>query len=444
MKRDTERIFEDFTNQEQEMNARINYGIETYRKGRANVTVRVDGKPCEGAKIKFTHKKHEFKFGANCFMIDELETPEKNAEYKRLFADAFNLATVPFYWKDLEPVKGSPRYAADSPKIYRRPAPDLCIDFCHKNGIEPKLHCLNYDIFGPDWYRSASVPEQKKMLEAHMKEIAERYAHIIPDIEVTNEHWWDKTLASPFYLEPDYLEWSYKTAEKYFHNNNLIINEGPDICWWSAKRSTPSRQEYYLLIKDALSKGCRIDKIGMQYHIWSYNPDEYQNTRFIFNPEYLYAQMDYYSKLARELQVTEVTLPAKGNAPEDEDYQAEVLDKLYRIWFSHPAMQAIIYWNLVDGYAHRAEPGDMTAGENVYWGGLVNFDMTPKKAYYKLMDLVHKEWKTEGEAQSDKNGKFSFRGFYGDYDVEIIAGDRKFTKSISLSKYNKNNITISL
>ena len=153
------------------MNARINYGIETYRKGRANVTVRVDGKPCEGAKIKFTHKKHEFKFGANCFMIDELETPEKNAEYKRLFADAFNLATVPFYWKDLEPVKGSPRYAADSPKIYRRPAPDLCIDFCHKNGIEPKLHCLNYDIFAPDWYRSASVPEQKKMLEAMQKNV---------------------------------------------------------------------------------------------------------------------------------------------------------------------------------------------------------------------------------------------------------------------------------
>ena len=107
-------------------------------------------------------------------------------------------------------------------------------------------------------------------------------------------------------------------------------------------------------------------------------------------------------------------------------------------------MQAVIYWNLVDGYAHRAEPGDMTAGENVHYGGLINFDSTPKKAYYKLLDLVHNEWNTSGEAVLDENGSFDFRGFYGDYELEIICGDKKYTKTVSTSKYRDNNITIEL
>ena len=170
----------------------------------------------------------------------------------------------------------------------------------------------------------------------------------------------------------------------------------------------------------------------------------YENTRTIFDPERLYAQMDAYGRLAPELQVTEITLPAKGNAPEDEEYHAEILEKLYRIGVRHENMQAIIYWNLVDGYAHRAEPGDMTAGENVHYGGLINFDSTPKKAYYKLLDLVNNEWSTSGEAVLDKDGKLGFRGFYGDYEVEITYGGKKYTKTISTSKSPDTNITVEL
>ena len=44
----------------------------------------------------------------------------------------------------------------------------------------------------------------------------------------------------------------------------------------------------------------------------------------------------------------------------------------------------------------------------------------------------------------DKNGSFDFRGFYGDYEFEIICGDKKYTKTISTSKYRDNNITIEL
>ena len=139
-----------FEEQKDFVDARVKAGIEMYRKGDTRVQVLdKEGNPVKGAHIEARQTKQAFKFGANLFMIDELETPEKNEIYKKKFPELFNLGTVPFYWRDVEPEEGKLRYAADSPRIYRRPAPDLCVDYCRKNGIEPKLHCLNYDYFTP-------------------------------------------------------------------------------------------------------------------------------------------------------------------------------------------------------------------------------------------------------------------------------------------------------
>ena len=442
MERDTAKLFEDFIRQAEDMNARIKADTEAYRKGRVYIKLKSD-QPISGVKIRVTQKTHEFKFGANIFMLDELESSEKNETYKKLFKDAFNLATSPFYWDTLEAKQGNPRYSAQSEKVYRRPAPDLCVDFCKKNGIEPKLHCLCYDNFTPEWFKNAPVSEEKRLLEKRFQEISERYANIIPDIEVTNEHIWPVKGASSFYTEPDYIDWCYKTADKYFSNNKLVINEGPDNIWWQARRPI-DRQMYYLLIEKAIANGARIDKIGMQYHIWQYEEDDYKNTRTIFNLEYIFKTLDTYSGLAPELQITEITLPAKGRSDEDEDYQAEVLEKLYRIWFSHKNMKAVICWNLVDGYAFLAEPGDMTAGENIYYGGLINFDMTPKKAYKKLLELTKKEWHTQEDLVTDDAGMTNFKGFYGAYEIEIAIGERIYKKEITLSKYAKNEYIIEL
>ena len=148
------------------MEDRIKDGIETNRKGVAHVTLTdADGKALSGTKVKLVQKNHAFRYGANLFMLDEFDSAEKNQLYRKYFAEGCNIATLPFYWSDLEPEQGKPRFAADSPKVYRRPAPDLCLDFCEANGIEPKAHCLNYAVFTPGntcdtayrWSRSARL-----------------------------------------------------------------------------------------------------------------------------------------------------------------------------------------------------------------------------------------------------------------------------------------------
>ena len=444
------KIMEKFDANKEFLEKKIAEGIEKNRKGDCTVILRdTQGNPIPDAKISLRQKDHAFRFGANLFMLEELETAEKNEKYKNLFADVFNIGTLPFYWDTLEPERGKPRYEKDTPKVYRRPSPDLCIEFCRQHGIEPREHALAYEHFFPDWLKDASIEEIKSALEKRFAEIAERYASEIPTIEVTNEMDWTVG-KTQFYDEPDYVQWCYQMAEKYFPNNTLCINEGTNLAWQDRGRTT---DKYYAYVEACLLKGVRIDAIGMQYHLFNNREEEYEKTRQTLDPVYLYRMMDLYATFDKPIQITEVTVPAYSWEKADEELQAELIEKLYRIWFSHPNVEQIIYWNLVDGYAHlwdpdpekiKASQGDMSIGENYYYGGLLRFDLSPKPAYLKLKDLIQNVWHTEEDITTDAEGSARFRGFYGNYNVTVTVDGKTVTKTIQLSKKSENEVKITL
>ena len=431
MKYDRDAVLKRFRLRAADTDARVKAGIEANRKGPMLFTFKdASGKILENVHVKVAQKTHDFKYGADIFMLDEIgDSKEKNEAYKEHFAAAFNLATVPFYWKDLEPEEGKTRYAKNSPKIYRRPPPDLCIEWCEAHGIEPKAHCLNYSSQSPDWARG-DIQKEKYLLEKRFRELAERYAKRVPMWEVTNETFWGSNdSGSNFYREPDFVEWSFKLAERYFPANHLVINEWSQL--WGDTWNHRSRGRYYMQIERAMLKGARIDGVGMQFHMFHKAEDATAATRQFYDPQCLFDVMDTYAALGRPIQITEITIPAYSNDPGDEEVQAEILRELYRIWFSHPAMEAIIYWNLPDGYAWGAEPGDMTTGENRYYGGLCRFDLTPKPAYNVVKDLFGKEWRTNFER--DVGGEFAFRGFRGTYELEATANGKTVRREFRLN-----------
>lgn len=407
---------------------RADEGIEKYRKGDMTVIL----KDFPNKKVKIKQISHEFKYGANIFMLDELETKEKNERYKKYFAETFNMATLPFYWDATEPKKSKTRYNKDSEKLYRRPPIDLCIEFCEENNIEPREHALAYEHFFPKWLESLTAEEVKEALESRYREISERYKDKIHTIEVTNEHYWPKGNTAS-YKEPDFISWCFKKAREYFPKNQLVINEYTNACWIKRPDS-----DYFSLIGSALKDNAEIDAVGMQFHMLFKSEDEYNETRPFYSPENLFKQMDLYSEFKRPLQITEVTIPAYSENSEDELIQAKLIENLYKIWFSHKNVEQIMYWNLVDGYAAFAPQGDMTAGENYYHGGLLRFDMTIKPAYYAIKNLFEKEWHTEETLETDENGQISFRGFYGNYEIIL---DNKVYKA-SFSKNLSNTFTL--
>ena len=443
-------LLELFHEKREETEKRIADGIEKYRKGDLEILIKdKDGAPIKGARLTLSQKNHEFKFGANLFMLDEMESTEKNEKYKKAFAETFNIATLPFYWNATEPERGRLRYEKNSTPMYRRPPIDLCMEFCEQNGIEPREHALAYVSLFPKWLNDLSVPEIKRELERRYQEISERYADKIPTIEVTNELLWEsKYVAVPsIYEENDYLDFAFALAKKYFPKNQLAINEAPFV-WGENARTT---DHYYAYTEAAIHRGNRIDAIGMQYHLFYKQDEIYGKTRKHLSPEWLYRHMDLYARFGKPLQVTEITIPAFSNAPEDEAVQAELIEWLYSIWFSHPAMEQIIYWNLVDGYAYVNDPekikdsqGDMTIGENMYYGGLFRFDMTPKPAFFAIQNLIKKKWHTDTSLVTDIEGRAKMRGFYGTYAFTVETENGIETREITLSKDGKNNIEIIL
>ena len=111
----------------------------------------------------------------------------------------------------------------------------------------------------------------------------------------------------------------------------------------------------------------------------------------------------------------------------------------------------MIYWNLADGYAHCANPdqisisrGNMTFGENYFHGGLLRFDMTQKPAYRRLKKLLQETWHTKGNLRTSGMGEGAFRGFFGEYEVEISHGGKTVPQRVNVSKNSINDLTLVL
>lgn len=424
-----------YFNEQKEENERITKeGIEKYRKSNCTIKVPKD----KDITLEIKQKTHDFKFGANIFMLDMFDEKWQNDLYKENFAKLFNIATLPFYWKDVEPKEGKYRFDRDSYKIFRRPNIDTCLDYCKEHNIEPKCHCLNYDAFTPDWTKDLEIDEYKKKLEKRFSVIADRYKDIIPSYEVTNETLMMRHI-SKFFMEDDFLEWSYLTADKYFKDNELIIN---DFNIWDP--TSNNRNYYYMQIERLLRTVTHLDTIGMQFHCFFPEEAEKEHAKQKFNPKRLRELFDLFAKFNKKMQITEMTIPARGYDDENEAIQSDLTVNLYKVLFSYPNMNAIIYWNLVDGYAYMPDggkPGDMTRGENIYYGGFMRFDMTEKPVYKALNNLINKEWRTNLTLKPT-NGIVEFPAFHGEYDIIIHSDNKQSKASIHISKDGDNTFDL--
>ncbi len=438
-----EKVFKSYNEQRDVCEERIKSGIEQNRKASADITfVDKEGKPVNNLKFEAVLRNHEYKFGCNLFMLDEFETEEKNAQFRELFPSVFNYAVVPFYWNTLEPEKGKPRYEKSSPRVYRRPAPDLCVEFCKQNGIRMKGHCLVYDPFSPSWLPD-SANEIWQEYDKHFSEIASRYSKDIYDWDVINETiCWspyneDYKDITPLFRERRLIEKSFELARRHFPMNDLFINEAAGI-WEGFKFD---RSYFYLLLERLQREQVSFDSIGIQMHIFRAKESEMEWGAGRYNPQKVFDVLDTLGEFHRPVHISEVTLPTYCEGEQGDEVQAELLTLLYRMWFSHQATDGIAYWNLVDGYAHGAPIGQMDKGENVYGGGLLNFDLSEKPSFKALKKLIKEDWTTAVSGESDEGGKASFRGFKGEYDITYFKDGKQHKTYFRLSgPYDKKSV----
>ncbi len=447
-----------WTKEEQD---RIDREIEQNRK--ADGCFQIEGLKA-GTTVTAEQTSHDFIFGAHIFNFDQLGTDERNARYKELFGDLFNSATIAFYWKKFELEEGKPRFAGEfrdtaaywnsvedpfAEPHWRRPATDPVVEFCESKGIRLHGHTLtwgNETWHVPEWFMKKLPPQFAKLIpdqfpaqgnptrtcfvnltpaqieellpeftyEYNRKmvdriiEIALHYKGRLHSWDVVNESATDVEngrmlrddgiCKSGYGLMPgDYTYRSFKAADAYFPKGvKLNIND------------YNLRQCYVDQTTDLLERGCKIDIMGAQMHL--FNPqqclDIADGVSDSQSPENVRETMQRISKPGLPLHLSEITITAPGDDERGRMIQAVIARNLYRLWFSLKPMMGITWWNIVDGCGAPGEPSV---------SGLFDRDMQPKPSYFALNQLINEEWKTNLTLKSDKDGAVSFRGFKGNY-----------------------------
>lgn len=246
----------------------------------------------------------------------------------------------------------------------------------------------------------------------------------------------------PLSETPDVIEWAFGLARQYFPNTPLLINDAVLL-----PRVEDRGHPYCALIRENLEKGVGIDKIVMQNQqytgVSAHNDGEYEDQirrdSPLSDPARIYRGLDTMASLGLPLEIGEVTVPTFGEGEAYEELQADLLRLWYSIWFSHPAVDGITYWNTPDGYAHTFHDDWV---ENRCRGGLFRHDLTPKKSADTLRKLFSEEWRTEGTFQTDEGGEVTFRGFFGDYAAQVVSGGHTVSERLTLTRDGQREYTI--
>jgi len=385
----------------------VERNIREHRMGDFEVCLQCpDGHPLRGVPLAMELQEHDFLFGCNAFMAGGFEQPEQNAQYDDIFRRVFNQAVLPFYWRDDEPTPGVYRFAPDSPRLYRRPPPDWLLGWCERVAVSPKGHSLVWDGSGlPDW-----LPLEPEHLDPavtrRIQAIARHFAGRIPVWDVVNEF-----LSRPRRrFMKDYHLHYFKMAEELFPGCALIANEDTERTWDSF---TGDSSRFYLYLQHLLLSGCKVDALGMQYHLFSRKDILHERAATSLNAANLLACQSFYAGFGKPIHISEISVPSYNEPGEAEEIQARMTEALFKIWFSGKENASIVWWNLVDGYASCLPQWGWD--ENLFGAGLFRKDFTPKPAFDVVERLICKEWHTATSATTDERGIARFSGFYGTY-----------------------------
>ena len=388
-------------------NARIDADIERYRKADCTATGFHAGE-----QVKVEQLTHAYLFGANFFLFGHQTNEHDRVAYEGLWKGLFNAGTVALYWKDLEPERGRPRYAADSPFIWRRPPVDPVVAFCEENGIDMNGHAIVYGMHFamPTWVPVNRAERERDILK-HVFDVVTRYRGRIRRWDVVNEA---TDQPNRGIMPDDYTFKTFKWAESALGGEAAAFGINDMDTGWGPKGPT---RRYVQLTRDLIARGAKVDHIGVESHIYRIDvfPTIIAGEHGSYVAKALRETLDSVAEAGVPIYLSELTIPAPDDTETGFLQQAELVRNFYRAVFSHPSTRGITWWNVVDKTAFGEEPK---------FSGLLDERYARKPACHVLDALINREWKTRLTVAADANGTVRFRGFRGKYRLTTAGGER--------------------
>ena len=388
--------------------------IERIRKREVRIAISdAGGRPAAGARVTVTQTRHAFWFGCNFFALEPGNQDPLQQAYQQRLAGLFNYATLPFYWGAYEPASGKTGEARLMGMA----------QWCAEHRIVTKGHPLVWHEVYPAW-APADAETAIPMLRARVTKLLNQYRGKIDVWDVVNE-----ANGSAFRQNNGVGAWA--------RRDGAAAMVGTALDWARAARPEPGATFIYNdydigpanvgLLQALRTQGKLPDAIGLQSHMHDKE----------WKLEWIWLTAERFAAFGRPLHFTEVTVLSGEHRPipnapgpratdwkstaEGEAAQAEYLGRFYSILFSHPQLRAITYWDLSDRDAWLGAPA-----------GLLHKDMTPKPAYDRLMDLIHRQWWTKAVETTDAKGVCTLRAFCGDYEITVTDVAGKVTKATAM------------
>jgi endo-1,4-beta-xylanase len=398
--------------------AEANKRIELLRKGDFSIEVRGrDGAPLKNAQVEYQLRRHDFLFGTAIAYEPFADSGDAGKQYRQFILDHFSAVVCEnaMKWYATEKERGQEDYSQA----------DALLAFAKQNGLTMRGHCLFWEkqqLVQP-WLVALDPLQLRAAVEHRLASAVGRYAGQLVSWDVNNE-----MLDGSFYRERLGAEtpaWMFREAARLDPKTPLFVNE------YGILGSEDKTERYIALIRDLRNDGARVGGIGIQSHDCDRltatgevklapgdRPES--SVRTPLTPmAFLNTLNRLYSETGLPIHLTEVS--AKVADPER---RGEVLDMLFRLGFSHHAVQAIMLWGF---------------GEKTHWMGadaaLVNADGTLNAAGQRVSHLLREEWTTHGTTGTAADGRIAFRGFFGRYSLKITLPDgRQIEQEIQLTK----------
>jgi len=405
--------------------SQANGRVQKHRMGTATLRfVGPDGQVLQpGVSLRISQKRHKFLFGCNIFKLGRCRTAQDNAAYEKQFAELLNFATLPFYWWQYEREQGRP----DDERT------EEIVRWCNAHGVTTKGHPLAWNYVDPPWLADRTPEEAMRLQFERIRRCAERFKGKVDIWDVVNEAVaYDREelkQRSPKLTQAiakmgvrEYIRYAFKTARQANPQAVLLINDyrlGDDY----------ADKVISQLVDDAGKP--MYDVIGIQSHMHG----------GYWGAARAWEVCERFAKFGKPLHFTELTVvsgpkkapPAWTTTPEGEQDQAKRVSEFYTVLFSHPAVEAVTWWDFTDQGAWQQAPA-----------GLVRSDMSPKPAYEQLHGLIKGKWWTKVETTTGSDGSANFEGFWGQYEIEAKSGDRRLTGTFSLEKGQKSPVEVRL
>jgi GH35 family endo-1,4-beta-xylanase len=385
--------------------------IKKNRILQADLIVTSGGRALPGLEVEIEQTSHKLLFGTNWsalpigFFDDKLsgEERERADSRARLFLDVFNQATLPFYWERFEPERGRP-----ITEMIRKAAL-----WYKERGIVLKGHTLCWHTLAPSWLLEMTEDEILDGQRSRIRREVSDFAGLVDMWDVVNE-----AVIMPVYDRYDNgltrlcKKMGREKLVKTMFDEAREANPGATLLLNDFNTS----QAYADLIGNCLESGSCIDVIGIQSHMhqgwWGIEKTQTVLKRFeTFGLPIHFTETTIVSGELMPPEIEDLNdyrPPVWPSTPEGEERQAREAVLHYKTLVAHPSVEAVVWWDLVDG-AWLGAPC-----------GLLRKDGSSKPAFEALKSLIKDEWWLGStKLRTDENGRITVRGFAGDYRLSV-------------------------